>query len=591
MPSRRDGKPDWGFYGREKELDWLHRSLGLRVGMKDRGFNCLRVTGRRGIGKSTLMDRAMRGTTDDTPHVYIEIGRNWTTKDVLKSFVRQIRRGGHAPLFAGREHLLTDPDDEGFRHVPDATFPDQIFASIVTLLLVKGAVVTIDEFQRMRDLLACDALRTVVDRFSKNQNMACGTLVLTGSHQQLMREMFEQSQEWYGRCDAALDIGLWTPRTILGMAEERGLLERPDRFLTLWATYGGIPRLWERFLVKDRTGRLERYFSLPDANSWRRDFIDGEANILSVNSDERFDAAAYVLFEKWGREVMLALGREPSGVLHAEKLVGILNARLPEEDRDGLTVDALEEELGKIRSHMGYVRPHDEFLGPSDAPGRWTIDDRYAEFQIRVFPEFHGKRHRSENVDLARTSEILARQRVRALVDIEGRAFEKFAADWLRNLPGVEWASPGCWRNGIREDVDVTAMTGYPDDRKLLLGTCKMRAGNLDPKRDIDIFDRFLRSIRSTSGARRRRRYWPVPRDLKGHDARVAANEWQDNPDNIRRMAFSVAFDGRKRDFLTETGFETTDILDMAAAHGYGPRAAKEPERFRAPDLPERPAI
>ncbi len=354
---------DWGFYGRSKDMDWLHSHLGLHMRMRVRGFNCLRITGRRMVGKSTLMEHVMRGVTDGTPHVHLEIDENWTDAGTaVKWMVREIRARGYAPLFAGHEYLLTDPDLPEFKSLPDATLPEKIFGDITAHLLVGGTVVTIDEFHRAPALRISSVLRRAVDRFKKNPGMACGTLVLTGSHEQMMKEMFGRSREWYGRSNGNLDLKPWNVRTVLGMAAERGLLERPDRFLTLWTAYGGVPGLWQRFLVEDRTGRLERYFSLPDAGAWRRDFIAGEATILSDNSDERFDAAAYVQFEKWGREAMLALGREASGTLHARDLVARLRERLPEADREGLGVDTLEEELGAIQRRMGCVRPVDEFL-------------------------------------------------------------------------------------------------------------------------------------------------------------------------------------------------------------------------------------
>jgi len=567
----------WGFYGRGQELDWLRRRLGLHKTMESRDFRCYRITGRRSVGKSTLMERVMRGATDGTPHVYLEIDEDWTgAREALSGMVDEIRARGYVPLFAGREYLLTDPDSPEFKSVPYTYRPQKIFADIVEHLIRQGAVVTIDEFHRAPALRVSSKLRKVVDGFRKGRRyQGPGKLVLTGSHEQMMKEMFGRSREWFGRCDAGLDLKQWPPRTVLGMVAEYGLLERPDRFLTLWTAYGGMPGLWERFMTEG--DRLDECLEEPDDNSWRRKFIAAEAAILSGDSDERFDAAAYVRFDPWVRDALLVMGRTPARPLDAKTIVReIVESLDMDAASDGLTPHVLDVELGRLRLRMGTVRRVREFLAESKtrSPDRWIIDDRNALFQLNVFADLHLSDWTDPNPRPGGISADLADLRLARLIDLEGRALESLAAEWIWGLDGTRWTESGSWRGEFREDIDVTALTGPGERCHLLLGSCKRAAREFKPDKDNETFRNLMRAVD-------RKRWHAVGWE---NLPQGPAERWLDRPDAVRRVAFCTEVGPARRDSLALKGFETIDILDMAATHGYGPRATKEPEPFRASD-------
>ncbi len=563
------GRPHWGFYGRTEELAKLTEKLELDEPFDRRRFAVFHVSGRRGVGKSALVKRAMNMSTDDTPFVYLEIEEDWTADDCLDELIDRIE-------MKGLTVLLEDLPPR--RHTQRV---QSRLADIVGHLITKGAVVAIDEFQRCRPLKISGALKKMADGFKHMvPPKPPGKLVIMGSHEQRMQEMFERHADWHGRAEGTGRLEPWRVRTVLGIAAEQGLLDRPDRFLTLWAAYGGVPKLWERFMENRK--RLDGYFSMDD-DVWPYAFIAAEADILS-DSSERFEASAYVEFERWGREAMLELGREKSGILDGRTLVSLLRKRLPERDRDGLTVDALEEELDLMHRRMGSVRPIREFLGPTGAATRWAVDDRYILFQIHVFPEIFRERRRGRDINLGEASDRLARIKVRALANLEGRALESFTAAWLRGRPDTAWASWGSWRHEFDADIDVTAMIDPPESSRLLLGTCKRSATWFDPDRDSGLFRKPLSAIRSVPGSLRREQGRDIPWEASGEAATVAANAWRDTPANVQWVAFCTAFDEASREKLANLGFETVDLSDMAAAHGYGPAASKDPEPFRAKD-------
>jgi Cdc6-like AAA superfamily ATPase len=65
--SHEDGMADWKFYGRKEQLADLERMLGRK-----RWFFA-KVTGRRRIGKTALIQRAMQEIKSNQPVFYVQV--------------------------------------------------------------------------------------------------------------------------------------------------------------------------------------------------------------------------------------------------------------------------------------------------------------------------------------------------------------------------------------------------------------------------------------------------------------------------------------------------------------------------------------
>jgi len=150
-------RPDWGFYGRAEELERFRRMLGLHKPIEERKFKVYTVSGRRGVGKSALVERTMDLPEDDTPFIHLEAGENQNAATCLETLRVTIDDTGYGGLLDG----LPEPHP--------LKSADWRFTDIVGHLIAKGAVVAIDEFQRCVSIGIADRLKTMVDRFHRNR--------------------------------------------------------------------------------------------------------------------------------------------------------------------------------------------------------------------------------------------------------------------------------------------------------------------------------------------------------------------------------------------------------------------------------------
>ena len=74
------------------------------------------------------------------------------------------------------------------------------------------------------------------------------------------------------------------------MAADQGWLERPGRFLTPYATFGGQPDLWR----KHHAGRAdEGGIGTGDDREWRIGFLKDRIDGYRRGGTERYDSKAY----------------------------------------------------------------------------------------------------------------------------------------------------------------------------------------------------------------------------------------------------------------------------------------------------------
>jgi len=138
------------------------------------------------------------------------------------------------------------------------------------------------------------------------------------------------------------------------MADAHGLLARPGRLLTLWTSYGGVPRYWERF-VRNGT-RLRDFLEMPDGDTWRHRFIADERKLLD-GYGERYDSGVYIEFRGLAREALLALADTRAKALPTkdlerglEEVIAKLEATDPLTPTLGMVLNSLEEGAQALRA-------------------------------------------------------------------------------------------------------------------------------------------------------------------------------------------------------------------------------------------------
>jgi len=538
-----------------------------------RPYEACYVAGRRGVGKSETVRRVGDLAGDDTRIFVVNLEQGASAEECLEELLDRIELEGHLPLIDG-----IPPKRQ---HESDA----KRFATIVKHLIMKGVIVAIDEFQNG---IVSGIVRKIASML--DELYACGVpepdggrLIVTGSHQQRMRRLFDSESCMYQRAVQALALKPWKVDTVMRMANEHGLLARPDRLLTLWTAYGGVPRYWRRFVEDDE--RMLGYMTITDGDEWRERFIADEEATLG-NHGERYDSGAYMEFSGLVREVLLAFADTKGKCLAFKELEKRLRddiERLRFENPDA--PPNLRNTMTMLRKDVEALSCVGEFLDNSASRVvLWRLADNDGKFQMRVFRDMFDGADDSDNPPDPTTVE----DRLASLKTLEGEAFEAFTAEWLAGLPETLWAEYGTWSRDAtlrQADIDVTAMIGQGENARLMLGSCKRAPESHDPDHINDLFDRLLAVARSKSGKVRRQRGWNIPEDggtrnlspkekaAMLDERRRLADEWQDNPANIRRIAFSPVMTEYDRRRLADDGeIDSIGIADMATGLGLGIR-------------------
>jgi len=533
----------WRYYGRVRELAELGRCMypALRPGDEPR-FKAYAMEGRRGVGKTSLVREAaaLNATGRPTLHVKLETD----AAECVENLETCIQEGGHGQLVAG----MPSQDGRSAR---------LRFVNMVSHLVGKGAVVALDEFHNAEEARMVGPLQAMIDDLGAwNAPSTLGRLLLMGSHQQRLRAMFGRRAALHGRGSPGVHLKEWPTATVIEMAEEHGLFERPGRFLTLWAAYGGVPRHWENFMIENDPSRISEFHEVENDDEWRRTFIERERKVVERH-DERFDTKAYVEFDEVEREALLELGRDPNARLSAVKILSRIEGSLRAEGAEPPTSRRLKSLLSWMERNMQTVVHENEFMGET-ANARWRIQDANMLFQLQMFPDLFDIEGGTDKFsDPVSSSILLAR-----LKTVEGCALERFVAEWLGTRPGIKWVRQGAWRKNATGDVDVLGVEEGGKAARIVMGFCKRNARSHDLGRNDEIIQGFLKDIENVDPKIRRNFGWPVPESNEGgkRKSTMAADERPAGWQELRRVAFSVTASEGERGVMADRGWESLDI-------------------------------
>ena len=527
---------DWGFYGRQDELE------KVRAVIDKSGFRSVLIRGGRLIGKTELMQKLRDEPGRQAQILIFELKdpNDENQERANRRLIREARLARPAVKIPRRTAYF-------------AGDPQQYFIRIIEELLAQGAVVCLDEFQMAKPMHLEGALKLLIDR----SRSTCGPrppgkLIMMGSHQQRVLEMFGDREPLFGREGHVVLLRQWPLSTVFGMAEKHGFLQYPGRMLTLWTAFGGVPGRWRNFAdQRDEPGRLADMAAWDDDDAWRKAFLGWHRQLLEDNPRERFDHRAFVELAPKAREALLWLAlprpkaekfrdfpealRKPPKPIPVQELVIIEDPRKPPEM-------ALGPALDMMRDHLGLVECNAEFM--IDSHPKYRIADNSTLFQINVYREMFAQAGRQKiGAHLDTNPEALA---LRRLETLEGHALERMAASWLASQPGVTWSEHAVWRDArtgeSMPDIDVMGFRGRWKDPApvLVMAGCKRDSGAHDTTALEQQFKKFLAVITDARGDR-----------LCGLDK--------------EKLLFSPAFSPPQHQRYEQAGFRTVDIHDMAA--------------------------
>jgi uncharacterized protein len=469
-------RASWAFYGRRQELATLQEIL------RRRRWFFLRVSGRRRIGKTSLVHQALQAEGRDRV-VYLQIpdsdpaGVVSTARDFFELF------GVDAP----------PPTDL------------RTLAASIGGLVRRGFVVALDEFQYFHRKVLYEFnshLQYEVDQLARDAADVQGGLIVLGSiHTEMAALLEDRSAPLFARLTDALDVQHLDIASVVEILRAHAE-PTAERLLFLWNLFEGVPKFYRDAYEEDVLG------------AHRSDLV--RELFFSSSSPLRTEAENWFLRELRGRYdlVLKYVARHP-GCTNGEILAHARQVDAEREKQVGGYLQVLRDRYRMIEQRQPV------FARTSARSGRYYIADNFLQAWLAALATPTASVH-------FRPLDELVSDADRRLADTEGHALEKLAGTLYeersrRGLEGFRLTArmQGYWDRGDTE-LDLVALN--EDDRIVRLGTCKRSADRLAP--DYARFDehvaRFLGRAPAVSGWRVEKvaittRHSPESRRAAGH--------------------------------------------------------------------------
>jgi hypothetical protein len=447
---------NWGFYGRRDELDLLRGIL-----RRQRWF-FLKVTGRRRIGKTSLLQQALQAEGREKV-LYIQI------PDSDPAGVVSAARDFYA-LFG-----VADPLPVDLRSL----------ASSIGVLVRRGFVVAVDEFQyfhRKALFEFTSHLQLEVDRLARDAAQVRGGLIVLGSiHTEMAALLEDRSAPLFARVTNAFDVPHLDIASVLEILRVH-TEPTAERLLFLWNLFEGVPKFYrdayeEEVLGADRGELLRELF-------------------FSSSSPLRSEAENWFLRELRGRYdlVLKYIARHP-GCTNGEINAHARSVEAEREKQVGGYLKVLRERYRMVEQ----LQP--VFAKATARNSRYYICDNFLRSWLAALAA------PAAAVNF-RPLEELVREADERLADAEGHGLEKLVGTLYeersrKGLGGFRLTQrvQGFWDRG---DVEIDLVALNEGDRIVRLGTCKRAAKRLAS--DFARFDahvaRFLERAESVRGWR-----------------------------------------------------------------------------------------
>lgn len=498
--------PTWGFYGRCTEQAEIERIIS-----SGRWFFCA-ISGRRRIGKTTLIQRALRDRPD-IPALYFQVPDS-DERGVVQAFRDAIE-----------DQSRIDPFQVGkFR-----TFFD--LAGFIRFMCNLGCIIVIDEFQYFhRKSLApfTSFLQAEVDLLLNNTRG--GLFVLGSIHTEMTAILEDRSSPLFNRVTHRIEVGHWDFATLFEMFEAHDVRD-PGQRLFLWSLFEGVPKFYRDCFEQDVLAPM------PDfrRRTLRRLFFEGSSPL-------RDEAANWFLSELRGRyDSVLKLLAKRGPCSYGELVADYGEAGSGGEKQLTAYLQTL------IDRYLMVERLEPVFAGNRSRKARYAITDNFLAAWLQAL---------ARNVQIARIRPIEeAVQRAdTALESHEGFTFEKMVRQLLEecsrkavgDFPLSDFVK-GYWNKADGSDIEIDIVACNEDDRVVRFGSCKRAAAKHTDDALTD-FDGHVERFLATKEGRR-------------------FSGWR-----VERALFSPRFPPDRRRILEGRGYVCRDLVDYATYLGFPPR-------------------
>lgn len=424
----------WGFYGRGTELQQLETIL-----RRQRWFFA-RITGRRRIGKTTLVQEALRA-----------VG----AKEVLYVQIPDSAPAGVVSAFADAMETFRIDEDRFAR--PTSLLE---MAHVIGDMARAGLVVALDEFQyfaRAHVHEFTSHLQAVVDALSRDAASVSGGLFVLGSlHTELVALLENRDAPLYNRTTDHVELGHLDIASVLEILSQHADREA-DRLLFLWNLFEGVPKFYrdcfeQGVLNADRRSVLKQMF-------------------FQSSSPLKSEADNWFLSELRGRYnvVLKYVARHP-GCSHADLTAHVRQVSRQSPEQVGGYLATLNDKYRMIEKRLPI------FAKPKARSGRYYIRDNFLRSWLA------GLSNPVSALNFRPVDELVAQADER-LMDAEGFGLERLVAALyeersrkaLGDFP-LSQRIDGYWdRKGI--EIDLVALDELGE--RIRFGTCKRSAEKL----------------------------------------------------------------------------------------------------------------
>ncbi|HEX3655243.1 MAG TPA: ATP-binding protein, partial [Pirellulales bacterium] len=418
-----------------------------------------KVTGRRRIGKTTLIQKAMQELGSHQPVLYVQIpdsesaGVLSAVNDALETF--QVPADRHP-----RPNDLLQ------------------LAKLLESMAEQGYILILDEFQyfnRKGYEEFCSYLQAGVDRLAAKAEQVPGGLIVLGSiHTEMVALLEDRTAPLYNRVTDTIELSHLDIGSILSMLRDHAD-PTPERLLFLWNLFEGVPKFYrdcyeQGVLAADRKDLLRRIF-------------------FESSSPLRSEADNWFLRELRGRyDVVLKFVARNPGRMYNELVQAIRQASGSLDTQIGGYLKVLIERFGLIERKLPV------FAKPEAKRSRYYVTDNFLRAWLAALAN-------PVSAIAFRPLNDLINEADQRLADVEGSSLEKLAGQLyeersrkgLGDFPITDRVQ-GFWD---KADTEIDLVAVNEATRTIRFGSCKRSPRRLlvDVNNFKEHVDRFLQTM------------------------------------------------------------------------------------------------
>lgn len=485
----------WGFYGRGEELASLREIL-----QRERWFFA-RITGRRRIGKTTLVQRALTELGGGRPVFYV-----------------QIPDSGPAGVLSSVADAMDTFEIDASEVPRPATLGEM--AQSVGALATKGYLVALDEFQYFsREPLKefTSLLQAVVDDLSRRASEIPGGLFVLGSlHAELVALLEDRDAPLYNRTTDHLELDHLDIASLLELLREHAD-DDPMRLLFLWNIFEGVPKFYRDCYEQGALGGS------------RHELL--RCMFFRSSSPLRSEAEHWFLGELRGRyDVILKYVARRPGCSHADIQAHVRSVSPQTSEQVGGYLKILIERYRMLEKRLPI------FASPKARKGRYYIRDNFLRAWLDALKSpVSAINFRPEEKLIVQADERLERAEGHGLERLVAQLYQERARKDVGDF-ALTRQIDGYWDRG---DVEIDLVAVNADDKVLRFGTCKRNAAKLAP--DLAAFDRHIERFMKAKGHREYR-------------------DWR-----IEKVAIAPVIDDEQRSAVQACGYRPQDLRELTA--------------------------